>query len=115
MKKAITFILVLAILAGGFYFCMQAGFIDKWFPGVLEKVIPGYTPPNSAEGGRVSSKAENAVYVDPVSMIAELGSGTGQVERFRYRASADQGIQAGERPQREEVLRRRGRSGERGR
>ena len=61
MKKAITFILVLAVLAGGFYFCMQAGFIDKWFPGVLEKVIPGYTPPNSAEGGRVSSKAENAV------------------------------------------------------
>ena len=50
MKKAITFILVLAVLAGGFYFCMQAGFIDKWFPGVLEKVIPGYTPPNSAEG-----------------------------------------------------------------
>ena len=82
MKKAITFILVLAILAGGFYFCMQAGIIDKWFPGVLEKVIPGYTPPNSVEGGRVSSKAENAVYVDPVSMIAELGSGTGQVERF---------------------------------
>ena len=82
MKKAISFILVLAILAGGFFYCMQAGLIDKWFPGVLEKVIPGYSSADSASGGRVSSNAENAVYMDLVSTIAELGSGTGQIERF---------------------------------
>lgn len=82
MKRAITFILILAILGGGFFFCMQSGLIDRWFPGVLEKIIPGYTGADSSENGRVSSNAENAVYVDPVSMIAELGSGTGQIERF---------------------------------
>ncbi len=82
MKKAITFILVLAILGGGFFYCMQTGLIDRWFPGVLEKVIPGYKPANSSENGRVSSKAENAVYMDPVFLIADLGSGTGQIERF---------------------------------
>lgn len=82
MKKAITFILILAVLAGGFFYCMRAGLIDRWFPGVLEKVIPGYTSATSAAGERVSSTADNAVYMDLVSTIAELGSGTGQIERF---------------------------------
>ena len=82
MKKAITFILVLAVLAGGFFYCMQAGLIDKWFPGVLEKVIPGYKSSVSSAGERVSSSADNAVYMDLVSTIAELGSGTGTIERF---------------------------------
>ena len=82
MKKAITFILILAVLAGGFFYCMRAGLIDRWFPGVLEKVIPGYTSATSAAGERVSSTADNAVYMDLVSTIADLGSGTGQIERF---------------------------------
>ena len=81
MKKAISFILVLAVIVGGFFFCMRAGLIDKWFPGVLDSIIPGYSSDSSGDG-RVSSNAENAVHVDPVSEIAELGSGTGQIERF---------------------------------
>ena len=32
-------------------------------------------------GGRVSSVSEDAVYVDPVTVIAGIGTGSGQVER----------------------------------
>ena len=33
-------------------------------------------------GGRVSSVSEDAVYVDPVKVIAGIGTGSGQVERY---------------------------------
>ena len=33
-------------------------------------------------GGRVSSVSEDAVYVDPVTVIAGIGTGSGQVERY---------------------------------
>ena len=81
MKKAITFILILAVLGGSFFYCMRAGLIDQWFPGVLEKVIPGYqSAPEPGE--RVSSDSADAVFVDNVGMLAGLGSGTGLIERF---------------------------------
>ena len=82
MRRAVTVFLVLAIICGGFYFCLQKGYVDKWFPGVMEKVIPGYKGTGSAEGGRVSSSDANAVYVDSVAVVATLGSGTGQIPRF---------------------------------
>ncbi len=82
MRKAVTVFLVIAILCGGFYYCLQTGYIDKWFPGMMEKVIPGYKSASSAENGRVSSTDANAVYVDSVQVVAELGSGTGKIARF---------------------------------
>ena len=82
MRKSIILILILAALLGGGYYLYSQGLIDKWFPGLLEKVIPGYESPASVNGGRISSDAENAVYVDSVSMIADLGSGNGLIPRF---------------------------------
>ncbi len=82
MRKAVTVFLVIAILCGGFYYCLQTGYIDKWFPGMMEKIIPGYTSSVSENGGRVSSTDANAVYMDSVQLVAELGSGTGKIARF---------------------------------
>lgn len=82
MRKAVTTFLVLAVLCGSFYYCLQKGYIDRWFPGVMEKIIPGYKSTTQAEGGRVSSTDANAVYVDSIQVIATLGSGTGQIPRF---------------------------------
>lgn len=82
MRKAVTVFLVIAILSGGFYFCLQKGYIDQWFPGVMEKVIPGYKSANSSDGTRVSSDDANAVFVDSIQVIADLGSGTGLIPRF---------------------------------
>ena len=82
MRKAVTLFLVLAVLCGVFYFCLQKGYIDHWFPGVMEKVIPGYKAASDKESGRVSSTDENAVYVDSIQVIATLGSGTGKIPRF---------------------------------
>ncbi len=82
MRRAVTIFLVIAILSGGFYFCLQKGYIDRWFPGVMEKVIPGYKSAVSTDGERVSSTDANAVFVDSIQVIAELGSGTGLIPRF---------------------------------
>ena len=82
MRKAVTLFLVLAILCGGFYYCLQMGYIDRWFPGVMEKVIPGYKSTAAKDEGRVSSTDANAVFVDSIKVIADLGSGTGQIPRF---------------------------------
>lgn len=82
MRRAVTLFLVLAIISGAFYFCLQKGYIDRWFPGVMEKVIPGYKSTAPGEGGRVSSSDANAVYVDSIEVVAMLGSGTGQIPRF---------------------------------
>ena len=57
MRKSIILILILAVLLGGGYYLYSQGLIDKWFPGLLEKVIPGYESPASVNGGRVSSDA----------------------------------------------------------
>ena len=80
MKKAIIFIILLAALCAGGYYCYEEGLIDRWFPGFLEKVIPGYEPKEPA--GRVSSDAENAVFLDSVSILCGLGSGSGEILRF---------------------------------
>ena len=82
MRKAVTLFLILAILCGGFYYCLQMGYIDRWFPGVMEKVIPGYKSTVAKDTGRVSSTDANAVFVDSIKVIADLGSGTGQIPRF---------------------------------
>ncbi len=82
MRKAVTVFLVIAILCGGFYYCLQTGYIDKWFPGMMEKVIPGYKSSSSENNGRVSSTDANAVYVDSIQVVADLGSGTGNIARF---------------------------------
>ena len=82
MRRAVTIFLVIAILSGGFYFCLQKGYIDRWFPGTMEKIIPGYKRSSSTENGRISSSDANAVYVDSVAVIATLGSGTGKIPRF---------------------------------
>lgn len=82
MRKAVTLFLILAIVCGGFYYCLQMGYIDRWFPGVMEKVIPGYQSSAEKATGRVSSTDANAVYVDSIQVIASLGSGTGKIPRF---------------------------------
>ena len=82
MRKAVTIFLVIAILCGVFYFCLQKGYVDRWFPGVMEKIIPGYKDKAQAQSGRVSSTDANAVYVDSIQVIANLGSGTGKIPRF---------------------------------
>ena len=82
MRKAVTTFLILAILCGSFYFCLEQGYVDRWFPGVMEKIIPGYKSPSQNQGGRVSSTDANAVYVDSIAVIADLGSGTGKIPRF---------------------------------
>lgn len=65
MKKFIIAVLVLALLGGGGYAAYHFYFEKK---------------ADSEE--RVSSTADNAVYVDRVSEITGFGSGTGLVERF---------------------------------
>ena len=84
MKKAVILILAAAVICGAGYFCVTQGYVDSWFPDLLPKIIPGYTPVSLAasESGRVSSSAENAVYVDKVEDIASLGSGNGTILRF---------------------------------
>ena len=82
MRKAVTVFLVLAVVIGVFYYFLQTGYVDRWFPGMMEKVIPGYKSAAKQEGGRVSSTDANAVYVDSIQVIAGLGSGTGQIPRF---------------------------------
>lgn len=80
MKKAIVTIVILGGLAAAGYGCYRAGYIDKWFPGLLKKVIPGYEAVQTS--GRVSSDDADAVFVDSVSVIADLGSGNGMIPRF---------------------------------
>ena len=80
MKKAIILIVILAALFAGGYYCYEEGLIDRWFPGFLEKVIPGYE--SKEPSGRVSSDAENAVFLDSVSILCGLGSGSGEILRF---------------------------------
>jgi hypothetical protein len=82
MRKAVTLFLFLAVLSGSFYFCLEMGYIDAWFPGVMEKIIPGYKSNAGKDEGRVSSTDSNAVYIDSIKVIADLGSGTGQISRF---------------------------------
>ena len=82
MRKAVTIFLILAIVSGVFYFFLQKGYVDRWFPGMMEKVIPGYKSSAPDESGRVSSTDANAVFVDSVEVVATLGSGTGQIPRF---------------------------------
>ena len=65
MKKFIIVVLILAILGGGGYAAYHFYFEEKL---------------GSEE--RVSSDAENAVYVDQVSVITGYGTGTGLIERF---------------------------------
>ncbi len=65
MKKFIIAVLVLALLGGGGYAAYHFYFEKK---------------ADSEE--RVSSTADNAVYVDRVSEITGFGNGTGLVERF---------------------------------
>ncbi len=65
MKKFLIFLLVIGILGGGGY--------GAYYYFVQREA-------DSAE--RVSSTADNAVYVDLVSTITGYGSGTGLVERF---------------------------------
>lgn len=67
MKKGIVVLLVL-VLAGG----AGGGAYYYWTRSA-----------QGAEGGdRVSSDSEDAVYVDSVSMLAGLGTGTGQIQRY---------------------------------
>ncbi len=65
MKKFIIAILVLAILGGGGYAAYHFYFEKK-----------------AGSGERVSSDADNAVYVDKVSAITGFGVGNGLIERF---------------------------------
>ncbi|MDO5346859.1 MAG: efflux RND transporter periplasmic adaptor subunit, partial [Lachnospiraceae bacterium] len=67
MKKGIIAVLVL-VLAGG----AGAGVYYHWF----------YQGGQSSQNGRVSSDSEDAVYVDSVSMLAGLGSGSGLIQRY---------------------------------
>lgn len=67
MKKGIVVLLVL-VLAGG----AGGGAYYVW----------SRSAQGAAAEGRVSSDSEDAVYVDSVSMLAGLGSGTGQIQRY---------------------------------
>lgn len=65
MKKFLIAILILGIIGAGGYGVYHFYFENK-----------------SGSTERVSSTAENAVYVDSVSMITGFGSGTGLIDRF---------------------------------
>ncbi|MDO4324259.1 MAG: efflux RND transporter periplasmic adaptor subunit [Lachnospiraceae bacterium] len=64
MKKALVTVLILGLLGAGGY-----GVYHHFFE-------------NTGETERVSSDAENAVYVDQISAITGFGSGNGLVNRF---------------------------------
>ena len=64
MKKALVTVLILGLLGGGGY-------------GVYH-----YFFENKGEAERVSSDAENAVYVDQISAITGYGVGSGLIERY---------------------------------
>lgn len=65
MKKFLIFVLIAGILGGG-------GYGAYYY----------YTQHKAGTAERVSSTADNAVYVDLVSTITGYGSGTGLIERF---------------------------------
>ena len=65
MKKAIVTVLILGLIGAGGYGVYHHFFADK-----------------DGETQRVSSDAENAVYVDLVSAITGFGSGNGLVDRY---------------------------------
>lgn len=65
MKKAIVTVLILGLIGAGGYGVYHHFFADK-----------------DGETQRVSSDAENAVYVDLVSTITGFGSGNGLVDRY---------------------------------
>jgi len=81
MKKAVIILIIIAALCGGGYYAYSQGLIDQYFPGLLEKVIPGYEAKDTSDS-RVSSDSDDAVHVDSVSVVAELGSGNGLIPRF---------------------------------
>lgn len=88
MKKAIITLVVLAGLGGAVYGTYRAGYLQnlqKEGTKMLGKVIPALRQ-EETEGlnsaGRVSSTDPDAVYLDQVSILADLGSGDGLIEKF---------------------------------
>lgn len=77
MKKAVITLIIIAGIAGTGYYSWQKGYLGRLVPALS---VPGET--ESELQGRVSSTDENAVYVDSVSVLANLGSGDGLTERF---------------------------------
>lgn len=82
MKKAVITLIVIAGVAGAGYYFYQKGYLSRESIG---KLIPALSATEDTEGdgsGRVSSTDDNAVYVDSVSALAGLDSGSGVIERF---------------------------------
>lgn len=83
MKKAIITLIVIGAVAGCGYGAYRTGYLQKYAGKYLGKVIPALKTEEETEAeGRVSSTDPDAVYLDSVSALADLGSGDGVIERF---------------------------------
>ena len=84
MKKAIVTLVIVAAVAGTGYGLYRTGKLQTFTNDYLGKVIPALSREEETEstGGRISSTDPNAVYLDSVRTLANLGSGDGLIEKF---------------------------------
>lgn len=82
MKKAVVTFLVLGIIAGAGYGAYRTGYLQKYTGKYLGKWIPALAVEETEGEGRISSTAEDAVYLDKVSVLMGLTSGDGLLEKF---------------------------------
>ncbi len=82
MKKAVITLIVIGVVAGTGYGAYRMGYLQKYAGKYLGKVIPALAVEETEGDGRVSSDSEDAVPVDSVRVVANLGSGNGMIEKF---------------------------------
>lgn len=84
MKKAIVTLVIVAAVAGTGYGLYRTGKLQTFTNDYLGKVIPALSREEETEstGGRIPSTDPNAVYLDSVRTLANLGSGDGLIEKF---------------------------------
>lgn len=82
MKKAVITLIVAGLIAGAGYGAYRTGYLQKYAGKYLGKVIPALSEEETEGDGRVSSTAENAVYLDSVKVLAGLDDVDGMIEKF---------------------------------